>query len=61
MTLDDLPEYSIARVEDLDEIVRKLRKRNGGGPSTSRNTLGLPYNTGAVGDPFKNLEDTIRT
>ena len=53
LALDDLTEYSRERIEDLDELLRKLNKRKGG-PSTSRNTA-LPYAS------FGDLGDTART
>jgi hypothetical protein len=53
MELDDLSDYSRERIEDLDELLRKLKKRKGG-PSTTRNTA-LPYAS------FGDLGDTART
>jgi len=43
LSLDDLSELSRSRIEDLDELIRKINRRNGGGMTSSRNTGGLPY------------------
>lgn len=47
LSLNDLAEFSRSRIEDLDELIRKINRRNGGvtvvGAASTRNTGGLPY------------------
>jgi hypothetical protein len=53
LSLHDLADFSRERIEDLDELIRKINRRDGGGVNVtaSRNTGGLPYNTlGEFGD-----------
>jgi hypothetical protein len=51
LSLNDLAEFSRSRIEDLDELIRKINRRDGRGIESSRNTGGLPYNTlGEFGD-----------
>jgi hypothetical protein len=55
LSLHDLADFSRERIEDLDELIRKINRRDGGGGgvnvTASRNTGGLPYNTlGEFGD-----------
>jgi hypothetical protein len=53
LSLQDLADFSRERIEDLDELIIKINRRDGGGvnATSSRNTGGLPYNTlGEFGD-----------
>ncbi len=54
LSLSDLADFSRSRIEDLDELLRKINRRDGGNNSRNMTTGGLPYNTlEAFGDTMQ--------